>query len=179
MGVNTAQELGEIDWEAQLGERNWKRLMSRLDEVLEFEFVNAGGKPIVVEGKMTIVDKESGFKALALLDITDKRKISKDLLQTKERFRLLVETNPFGLLLAVDGRVRYANQAGLEILGIEEEEVFDQEVIQFFAPSDRSPIQEDIDRILNGEKTYLLGSAGEYDGQAIKRGRGSNGPFLF
>ena len=156
MGVNTAQELGEIDWEAQLGERNWKRLMSRLDEVLEFEFVNAGGKPIVVEGKMTIVDKESGFKALALLDITDKRKISKDLLQTKERFRLLVETNPFGLLLAVDGRVRYANQAGLEILGIEEEEVFDQEVIQFFAPSDRSPIQEDIDRILNGEKTTYL-----------------------
>jgi len=60
------------------------------------------------------------------------------------------------LFLVVDGRVRYANQAGLEILGMEEEEVFNQEVIQFFTPSDRSPIEEDIARILNGEKPMYL-----------------------
>ncbi len=129
---------------------------ARLGEVVEFEFMNRKGQNLVVEGKISVIDKEADFKTLALLDITEKRKIATDLLRTKERFRLLVETNPFGLFLVVDGRVRYANQAGLEILGMEEEEVFNQEVIQFFTPSDRSPIEEDIARILNGEKPMYL-----------------------
>ena len=156
MGVNNPQEITEIRWESELGARNWKRMNARLGEVVEFEFMNRKGQNLVVEGKISVIDKEADFKTLALLDITEKRKIATDLLRTKERFRLLVETNPFGLFLVVDGRVRYANQAGLEILGMEEEEVFNQEVIQFFTPSDRSPIEEDIARILNGEKPMYL-----------------------
>ena len=154
MGVKSAAELAKLDWEHLLGPRHWKRLLARLDEVMEFEFVNASGQAVVVEGKMTRVKQDAQHLALALLDITEKRKISRDLLQTKERFRLLVETNPFGLFLIVQGQIRYANQAGLDILEVhEEEEVFDQPVLNLFEVTDRAPLQEDMDRILEGEKT--------------------------
>ena len=122
IGVNNAAELAGVKLMDLLGERNWKRLATRLGDVIEFEFTNVLGYHLVVEGRMTEVGTDGERYALALLDITEKRKISKDLLQTKERFRLLVETNPFGLFLVVQGEVRYANQAGLEILGIEDEE---------------------------------------------------------
>ena len=154
IGVNNAVELSEVPMISLLGERNWKRLMMRLGEVIEFEFVNALGQHLVVEGRMTEVANEGSNFALALLDITEKRKISKDLLQTKERFRLLVETNPFGLFLVVQGEVRYANQSGLEILGIDDEEdVFNQLLATFFEVGDQGRITEDMERILAGEKT--------------------------
>ena len=154
IGANSASELVGVKLMDLLGERNWKRLATRLGDVVEFEFPNLLGFHLVVEGRMTEVGTEGEHFALALLDITEKRKISKDLLQTKERFRLLVETNPFGLFLVVHGEVRYANQAGLGILGIEdEEEVFNQPLVDCFDPGDQGRILEDIDLILSGEKT--------------------------
>ena len=122
MGVSSSAELVKIDWESQLGPREWKRMLTRPDEVIDFEFTNCLGQNVVVEGKLSIVDSTQHFHALALLDITERRKISKDLLQTKERFRLLVETNPFGLFLVVQGQVRYTNQAGMEMLGLSDED---------------------------------------------------------
>ena len=125
--------------------------------MLEFEFVNLLGKQLVVEGRMSQVGEDSESFALALLDITEKRKISQDLLQTKERFRLLVETNPFGLFLVVQGNIRYTNQAGMEILAIQdEEEVYNQRLTNFFEDGDQVRITEDMDRILLGEKTTYL-----------------------
>ena len=157
IGVSNAQELTEVDLGSLLGVRNWKRLAVRLGEVIEFEFVNRLGQQLVVEGRMTQVGQDSENFALALLDITEKRKISKDLLQTKERFRLLVETNPFGLFLVVQGDIRYANQAGLEILAIrDEEEVYNQRLSDFFEVGDQVRIAEDMERILAGEKTAYL-----------------------
>jgi PAS domain S-box-containing protein len=157
IGVSNAVELAEINLETLLGVRNWKRLAVRQGEVLEFEFVNLLGKQLVVEGRMSQVGEDSESFALALLDITEKRKISQDLLQTKERFRLLVETNPFGLFLVVQGNIRYTNQAGMEILAIQdEEEVYNQRLTNFFEDGDQVRITEDMDRILSGEKTTYL-----------------------
>jgi len=154
MGVSSSAELVKIDWESQLGPREWKRMLTRPDEVIDFEFTNCLGQNVVVEGKLSVVDSTQQFHALALLDITERRKISKDLLQTKERFRLLVETNPFGLFLVVQGQVRYTNQAGMEMLGLsDEEDIFEQPILSFFEESDRFPIQEDLDHILLGNKT--------------------------
>ncbi len=157
IGVSNALELAEVNLESLLGVRNWKRLAVRLGEVLEFEFVNLLGQQLVVEGRMTKVGQGSENFALALLDITEKRKISKDLLQTKERFRLLVETNPFGLFLVVKGDIRYTNQAGLEILAIQdEEEVYNQRLSNFFEAGEQVRIAEDMERILAGEKTAYM-----------------------
>ncbi len=157
IGVTNATELAQVDLENMLGVRNWKRLAVRLGEVMEFEFTNSLGQQLVVEGRMTGVGPGSANYALALLDITEKRKIAKDLLQTKERFRLLVESNPFGLFLVVQGDIRYANQAGLEILAIQdEEEVYNQRLSNFFEAGDQVRITEDMERVLAGEKTAYL-----------------------
>ena len=154
--MDNVLELAAVNLLDLLGLRNWKRMVVRLGEVIEFEFVNTQGHPLVVEGRMTHVGQGDDGYALALLDITEKRRISKDLLQTKERFRLLVETNPFGLFLVVQGDIRYANQSGLEILGIQdEEEVYNQRLSNFFESGDQVRITEDMERILAGEKTAL------------------------
>ncbi len=157
IGASNALEMSEVNIESLLGMRNWKRLAVRLGEVIEFEFVNTIGKHVVVEGRMTRIGNSVDDRALALLDITEKRKISKDLLQTKERFRLLVETNPFGLFLVVRNEIRYANQSGLKVLAVQdEEEVYGQRLSSFFETGDQVRIKEDIDRILAGEKTAYL-----------------------
>ncbi|MBO75095.1 MAG: hypothetical protein CMD33_07475 [Flavobacteriales bacterium] len=157
VGVPNASALADLDLKNLLGVRNWKRLAVRLGEVIEFEFVNSLGNNLVIEGRMTKIGQDGDNYTLALLDITEKHKISKDLLQTKERFRLLVETNPFGLFLVVQGQIRYTNQSGLEIIAIQdEEEVYNQRFSNFFEAGDQGRITEDMSRILAGEKTAYL-----------------------
>lgn len=172
VGVPNASALADLDLQNLLGVRNWKRLAVRLGEVIEFEFVNTLGNNLVIEGRMTKIGQDGDNYTLALLDITEKHKISKDLLQTKERFRLLVETNPFGLFLVVQGHIRYTNQSGLEIIAIQdEEEVFNQRFSNFFEAGDQVRITEDMSRILAGEKTaYLEVSILQANGKAREVG---------
>ena len=82
IGVSNAG-INRIDLENLLGVRNWKRLAVRLGEVIEFEFVNLLGQQLVVEGRMSQVGQDSESFALALLDITEKRKISQDLFKPR------------------------------------------------------------------------------------------------
>lgn len=157
LGVTQIEHLQEIEIQHQLGNRNWKRLIARKKEIFDFDFVNKQGKKIVVEAKATELpetDNSTRFMTLALLDVTEKRQIAKNLLQTKERFRLLVESNPFGLMLVVKGKVQYANHPALALLGFEDEDgVFESDLTEFFIPSDRERIREDLELILSGEKT--------------------------
>ena len=47
-------------------------------------------------------DATTNQTVLMVYDITERKRTELDLLQTKERFRMLVETSPIGLLLMVD-----------------------------------------------------------------------------
>ena len=156
LGLSASDDFQGINVAEQLGSRNWKRLIAR-KEVFDFDFINTQGRKIIVEAKVTELPKTENFPSLltlAMLDITEKRKISNTLLQTKERFRLLVETTPFGLLLVVKGKVQYVNQSALNLWGVQDEDgVFDVELVNLFSPFDRERIEEDLELVLKGEKT--------------------------
>ena len=86
-------------------------------------------------------------------DITERKRTELDLLQTKERFRMLVETSPIGLLLMVDGKVKYSNPGVLDLMGIRmEDELYDEHFVSLFHEDDQAVLQEDIRLVEVGER---------------------------
>ncbi len=52
---------------------------------------------------------EDGSEVWMMYDISDRKRIEYDLIQERERFRLLVQSSPNGILILVDDLIRYAN----------------------------------------------------------------------
>ena len=52
---------------------------------------------------------EDGLEVWMMYDVSDRKRIEFDLVQERERFRLLVQSSPNGIVLLVDEMVRYAN----------------------------------------------------------------------
>jgi PAS domain S-box-containing protein len=52
---------------------------------------------------------EDGSEVWMMYDVSDRKRIEFDLVQERERFRLLVQSSPNGIVILVDGLVRYAN----------------------------------------------------------------------
>jgi len=86
--------------------------------------------------------------------ITNRKRAERDLLETKERFRLLVESSPVGLFLAVEGKIRYANPAAVEMLELRrEDDLYGLEMERCFEGEDREALQEDLAMTRQGAKT--------------------------
>ena len=153
-GFNEANELIKNGLKGFFKTRDWKRLSTRLNEVFDFEIENSKGIKINIEAQLTSTNKETdNLQALVMLDVTEKKRIERDLLQTKERFRLLVESSPIGLFLVVKNKIRYINQAASSLLGFEdEEEVYNQDISSLFMDSDRQRVLEDMEAVYKGEK---------------------------
>jgi PAS domain S-box-containing protein len=138
--------------------RDWKRLTSRLGEVYEVEIENTKGSKVIIEAQLTDSDNElDNLKSLVVLDVTEKKRIQHDLLQTKERFRLLVESSPIGLFIVSQNKIKYTNQAACGLLGIRDEEsVFNESILDVFIEPDRQRVQEDLEAVLRGEKPQYV-----------------------
>jgi PAS domain S-box-containing protein len=135
-------------------ERDWLRLSARRNWGMHCELrgITKQGKPIYLEATRSESGKE-GEQLLMVYDITDRKRTEFDLLQTKERFRMLVESNPIGLFLIVDGRVKYTNAGGLDILNERvEDAVYDELFSSFFKNKEKEIICEDLENVREGER---------------------------
>lgn len=157
-GFDEANELIKNGLKGFFKTRDWKRLSTRLNEVFDFEIENSKGFKVNIEAQLTSTNKETdNLQALVMLDVTEKKRIEHDLLQTKERFRLLVESSPIGLFLVVKNKIRYINQAASMLLGFEdEEEVYNEDVASLFMESDRKRVLEDVEAVYRGEKPAYI-----------------------
>jgi PAS domain S-box-containing protein len=153
-GFNEATELIKHGLKVFFKARDWKRLSTRMNEVFDIEIENSKGFKINIEAQLTSTEKNlENLQALVMLDVTEKKRIEHDLLQTKERFRLLVESSPIGLFLVVKNKIRYINQAAANLLGFEDEEqVYNEDISSLFSDSDRHRVLEDINAVHRGEK---------------------------
>ena len=59
---------------------------------------------------------EDGSEVWMMYDISDRKRIEYDLIQERERFRLLVQSSPNGILILVDDLIRYANPVAEKLL---------------------------------------------------------------
>ena len=155
LGILKLEELEELNIQNLFGARNWKKLTARSGSIQEFHFTNSNGIDLMVEGKLEVFnDSEKGLEhTLALMDITERKRVEYDLLKTKERFRLLVETSPFGLFLVQESKVGYANAVAIELLGYSDEEMmFGEDFTSLISKSDFERVTEDMDQVLLGIK---------------------------
>ena len=58
---------------------------------------------------------EDGSEVWMMYDVSDRKKIEFDLVQERERFRLLVQSSPNGIMILVDELIRYANPVASDL----------------------------------------------------------------
>ena len=134
--------------------RDWQRLGARkfARSRVELQGITQQGRTIHLEATRS-TDATTNQTVLMVYDITERKRTELDLLQTKERFRMLVETSPIGLLLMVDGKVKYSNPGVLDLMGIRmEDELYDEHFVSLFHEDDQAVLQEDIRLVEVGER---------------------------
>ena len=134
--------------------RDWQRLGARkfARSRVELQGLTQQGRTIHLEATRS-TDATTNQTVLMVYDITERKRTELDLLQTKERFRMLVETSPMGLLLMVDGKVKYSNPGVLDLMGIRmEDELYDEPFVALFHEDDQAVLQEDIRLVEMGER---------------------------
>lgn len=89
-----------------------------------------------------------------LYDITSRKRAEQALEQSIDRFKNLVENSPNGIFILTDGLIKYVNQSGLNLLELEEEDdLYDEDFIQYFTEEHRAKIQQLVNDTREGEDT--------------------------
>lgn len=156
LGFRRVDELLGQSIHEHIRDRDWRRISARSQygSRCEIEATTSTGQLIHLEA--TMADSADAYMAnqvLLIYDITERKRTELDLLQTKERFRLLVENNPIGLFLLVDGKVKYANASAVDLVGYSEEKLYDFQFVQFFIATERKRVEANLDRTRSGVKT--------------------------
>jgi len=94
MGLRRIGNLEPIDGSGVFDRGDWM-LQNRNGEVLNLD---------IGKGRL-----EDGSEVWMMYDVSDRKNIEYDLIQERERFRLLVQSSPNGILILVDDLIRYAN----------------------------------------------------------------------
>ncbi|MDA0946507.1 MAG: PAS domain S-box protein [Bacteroidetes bacterium] len=134
--------------------RDWQRLGARkyARSRVELQGTTAQGHTIHLEATRS-TDATTNQTVLMVYDITERKRTELDLLQTKERFRMLVETSPIGLMLMVDGKIKYSNPGLLDLMGIRvEDDIYDLLFISLFHEDDQRVLEEDMAMVERGER---------------------------
>jgi diguanylate cyclase (GGDEF)-like protein/PAS domain S-box-containing protein len=66
-----------------------------------------------------IMFKDKRMAIGSVYDITERKKIELELMESKQRYQTLVEHSPFGIIVHQNGIIEYANPMALSILGVE------------------------------------------------------------
>ncbi|NOQ22475.1 MAG: PAS domain S-box protein [Candidatus Aegiribacteria sp.] len=75
------------------------------------------------------------------IDILKRKEAEKALLKSERRYRNLVQSSPESIFIYCNGKVEFANNAGLKLLGVEnQEEVIGRPSMEFIHPEDRERI---------------------------------------
>ena len=87
-----------------------------------------------------------------MLDVTEHKRTEAQLVEMKERFRLLAESSLTGIYLIQDGLFRYVNPAMASMFGYSVEEVIDKlGPTDLTSPDDRAKVAENVRRRVAGE----------------------------
>ncbi len=123
-------------------------------EAYPLELKTMDGTPIVVEARASVVKGEDGSRktVVHILDITERRRDQRALVETEQRYRVLVETMNDGL--AIDdpqGIVVYANDAYCDMLDMSQDEVVGQPWFQFTKDKDQDWVQDKVEERRSGK----------------------------
>ena len=99
---------------------------------------------------------EDGSKGVSVIleDITQRKRAERALLDSEDRYRKLIEISPDAILLHIEGKITYLNQAALHMLGAKDSnEILGKNVLDLIHPDFRHTVKKNIEKDLNGEIT--------------------------
>jgi len=92
-------------------------------------------------------------------DITDKKRIEQELVNSEKRYRQLVEYSPDGIVIHRDGVIKYINPAGARIFGGAAEDILGCEVLDFFPEENRQSISDRLKKLYQEEASMPVAEA--------------------
>ena len=113
--------------------------------ILDLEYYCKDGATAWAENKFSIIRDPSG-KAVSILgearDITERRCAEKDLRESEEKYRMVVDSALEAIFIAKDGMLVFTNHRTTELSGYAQEELASRPFVEFVHPDDRQMVAE-------------------------------------
>jgi len=139
-----------------LGKEEIRRaLLKQVPFEIEYRLITATGEEKWVWEKGEGVFSDDGkllFLEGFITDIGDKKQFERELKRSRENYKSLVDYSPDGVIIHVDGIVKFANPSALRIVGVDGfEELENVSAFNFFLPEYHEQIMDRIKRTKAGE----------------------------
>lgn len=143
----------EIFSEEEITKLRYSYIKKNHNVPIKFTIKNKSGRTILLEGKGVSIsdEKDAGRYVVLVQDITERDKVERDLLESEERYRKLVEFSPETTLIHINREIIYVNQAGVELIGAHNsEQVIGRDVLDFIYPEDINQAIEKMKQVRKG-----------------------------
>ena len=115
----------------------------------EIRDVETYSGPIDVRGRKLVY--------VAVHDITERKRMQRELQQSEERYRALAENSPNAILVHSDNKIVYANQEAKKILGINEQnEILNTDILNFVHQNFRDAFSQRTDLLYKHKNVPLV-----------------------
>jgi PAS domain S-box-containing protein len=107
------------------------------------EFLGRDGKKRLVEINESPIKDDSGEvigMVGAARDVTERKRIESALIESEEKYRMVVENSLESIYIAVDGILQFSNRRAAELSGYSQEELVSRPFIEFIHPDDRQMV---------------------------------------
>jgi PAS domain S-box-containing protein len=95
--------------------------------------------------------KREQIKVFVVHDITARKKAEFNLEQTAVRFKNLLENSPNAVVILTENKIKYVNQAAIDLLGaLDEDDLFDRNFLDFIPPIYRGIVKADLQAVREG-----------------------------
>lgn len=143
----------EIFSQEEITKLRYSYILKDQNVPIKFRIKNKSGRTILLEGKgVSIADeKDSGRYVVIVQDISERDRAERDLLESEERYRKLVEYSPETTLIHKNRKIIYVNQAGVRLIGAHHsKEVMGRDVLDFIYPEDLNQAIEKMKQVKKG-----------------------------
>lgn len=118
----------------------------------ETEHKTKDGEMVELEATASAIKRDDTiFLAGFVWDITERKKAQRKLRESEERWQRLVGSNPLCVIISIDGKIEYVNQAGLKLYEAENvDELIGKSILEFVHEEHKEKVEERIKKIRNG-----------------------------
>lgn len=113
---------------------------------------------------VVVIHTHSRSKAEMILalekELEERRQTEKELQESEEKFRALVEKSPVGIRIIRDNVIKYANPMAAKIFGYTPGEILDKNLLELVIEEDRPGVSQHLEQQIKGNSTQSYQSRG-------------------